>query len=93
VGRRKDRVLTEDAPLSEAEAALDAELTRLHADIAHAARLSVLHEEAAAIFAHDPGAQRFQLTHAWVFALVDGDDARVAMLEAQLTDLGGLDPR
>lgn len=72
------------------EAALDDELTRLHADINHAARLSVLHEEAAALFDSDPAAKRFQLTHAWIFALVAGDEARISQLEAELTFLGGL---
>jgi predicted NAD/FAD-dependent oxidoreductase len=72
------------------EAALDEELTRLHADTDHAARLTVLHEAAADLFSDDPGARRFQLTHAWVFALVDGDEARVATLEQQLRALGGL---
>lgn len=70
-------------------AALDEELTRLHADPAHAARLSALHEEAATLL-DDPAARRFQLTHAWVFALVDGDEARAARLESALGSLGGL---
>lgn len=69
---------------------LDEELTRLHADIDHAARLSDLHETAAAVLAADPAARRFQLTHAWVFALVDGDERRVAALETELRALGGL---
>lgn len=71
-------------------AALDAELTRLHNDVAHAKRLSELHEEAAALFVDQPAARRFQLTHAWVFALVHGDDARAARLESELKGLGGL---
>lgn len=71
-------------------AALDAELTRLHNDIDHAARLAELHERAAALFPGDDGARRFQLTHAWVFALVDGDEARAARLAAELKALGGL---
>lgn len=70
--------------------ALDDELTRLHADVDHAERLSTLHEAAASLFAGDRGARRFQLTHAWVFALVDGDEPRVAGLEAELRALGGL---
>ncbi len=93
MGGAADFVLKMDASPSEKAVALDAELTQLHADNAHAARLSVLHEEAAAMFYDDPAAQRFQLTHAWVFALVDGDDRRVAMLEAKLTTLGGLTRR
>ena len=72
------------------KAALDAELTALHNDVAHAARLSKLHEDAAALFADDPGARRFQLTHAWVFAMVDGDDARAERLARELKALGGL---
>ena len=69
---------------------LEAELIRLHNDPAHAARLSELHEEAAAHFASDPPARRFQLTHAWVFAMVAGDAAREARLERDLKALGGL---
>ena len=38
-------------------AALDAELTALHNDVAHAKRLSELHEEAAALFADQPPAR------------------------------------
>ena len=71
-------------------ALLDRELTRLHGDLDHAARLSALHEQAATHFAADPGARRFLLTHAWVYALVDGDEPRVAALEAELRVLGGL---
>lgn len=67
---------------------LDAELTALHNDVAHARRLSALHEEAAGL-AGDPAERRFQLTHAWVFALVDGDDDRAARLEAELKKIGG----
>jgi len=76
--------------LTATETALDDELTRLHADVEHAARLSQLHEQAAQLFSDQPEARRFQLTHAWVFALVDGDEARVASLEAELRTLGGL---
>lgn len=72
---------------------LDAELIRLHGNPAHAHRLSQLHESAAAYFRRDKAAQRFQLTHAWVFALVDGDDGRVKSLEARLAALGGLTTR
>lgn len=70
-------------------AALDAELTRLHNDVAHAKRLSALHEEAAGLMTN-PAERRFQLTHAWVFAMVDGDEARAARLESELKSLGGL---
>ncbi|QIE57850.1 hypothetical protein G5B40_10930 [Pikeienuella piscinae] len=65
-------------------------MTRLHGDTSAAARLSTLHMKAAAVFSDDPGARRFQLTHAWVFALVAGDDARVEELERRLRALGGL---
>jgi hypothetical protein len=71
-------------------AALDAELIRLHGDEDEAARLSELHEKAAAHFEDNPGARRFQLTHAWVFALVAGDGERVEDLERKLRLLGGL---
>lgn len=71
-------------------AALDEELTRLHGQTAHAARLSVLHETAAAEFAAGPEEARFHLTHAWVYALVDGNDARIGVLERQLRAIGGL---
>lgn len=71
-------------------ATLDAELTRLHGDPGAAARLSTLHLKAAAFFEGDAGARRFQLTHAWVYALVAGDDARVEELERRLRALGGL---
>lgn len=69
--------------------ALDRELIDLHNDVAHARRLSELHEAAAALHANDPKARRFQLTHAWVFALVDGDDVRAERLAADLRALGG----
>lgn len=72
------------------EAALDEELTRLHGQLDHAARLSDLHQDAAVVFDNDMRAERFHLTHAWVYALVDGDDARVGELEARLMELGGL---
>lgn len=71
-------------------AALDAELTRLHGRMDQAERLSTLHEAAAGAFGGDPGARRFQLTHAWIYALVHGDDARATRLEAELVALGGL---
>ena len=69
-------------------AALDADLIRLHGS-GEAARLSALHEEAAA-FLVDPGARRFHLTHAWVHALEAGDWPRVARLEAAVAEAGGL---
>lgn len=52
--------------------------------------MSALHEEAATDFAETTDERRFHLTHAWVYALVDGDDARIAVLEQQLRDMGGL---
>ncbi|MEM8751676.1 MAG: hypothetical protein AAGF90_01735 [Pseudomonadota bacterium] len=70
-------------------AALDEELTRLHGRVEAAARLSELHEAAAAL-QPTPEARRFQITHAWVFALVDGDEGRAARLERELRALGGL---
>lgn len=69
---------------------LDEELKRLHGDIASAGRLSALHEQAAETFGENADAARFHLTHAWVFALVDGREARVTALEARLRALGGL---
>lgn len=78
-----------EAPRIDAEA-LDRELTRLHGRTECAGRLSELHERAAAHFTGDPGARRFQLTHAWVYALVEGDEARAGRLAASLRALGGL---
>jgi hypothetical protein len=72
------------------KAALNGELTRLHGQLEHAPRLSVLHEEAAVVLAGDRDASRFHLTHAWVYALVAGDDVRTDELEARLRELGGL---
>lgn len=71
-------------------AEVDAALTRLHGRQEHAADLTVLHEEAAADFAETEEERRFHLTHAWVYALVTGDEARVAQLERRLRRLGGL---
>ena len=51
--------------------------------------LSRLHEQAAAVAGTD-AERRFSLTHAWVYALVDGDAERVDRLEARLRELGGL---
>ena len=70
-------------------ASLNEELTRLHNDTAHAKRLSELHEEAAGLMT-DPAERRFQLTHAWVFAMVDGDERRAERLAGDLRGLGGL---
>lgn len=69
---------------------VDAALTRLHGRQEHAADLSALHEEAAADFATTAEERRFHLTHAWVYALVTGDDARSETLEAELRRIGGL---
>lgn len=69
---------------------LDADLTRLHGRQDCAKQLSALHEEAATDFATTNEERRFHLTHAWVYALVDGDDARIAGLETELRDAGGL---
>lgn len=68
--------------------ALDAEMRALHPD-GDPARRAALHE-AAAELAEDPAARRFELTHAWVHALVAGEQARVANLETALRRLGGL---
>lgn len=72
------------------EADLNEELTRLHGQLEHAPRLCELHQAAAIHFAQDEGAMRFHLTHAWVYALVAGDDERVVALEARLQSMGGL---
>lgn len=69
---------------------VDAALTRLHGRQDCADQLSALHEEAAANFAETAEERRFHLTHAWVYALVDGSDARVALLEDRLRLAGGL---
>ena len=69
---------------------MDAALTRLHGRQEHAAELSALHEEAASDFAGTADERRFHLTHAWVYALVDSDDARVNALESRLRAVGGL---
>ncbi|MEM9012508.1 MAG: hypothetical protein AAGE18_14875 [Pseudomonadota bacterium] len=69
-------------------AALDAALHRLHGTPA-ARELSLLHEEAAGLF-DDTGSRRFHLTHAWIYALVAGEGARIGALEAELRALGGL---
>lgn len=67
---------------------LDARMRALH-DSGQHGELSHLHEEAAT----RPlplEARRFHLTHAWVYALVEGDAPHVARLEDQLRVLGGL---
>jgi len=69
---------------------VDAALTRLHGRQEHAADLSALHEEAATNFAETAEERRFHLTHAWVYALVQGDEARIALLEDRLRIAGGL---
>ena len=67
---------------------IDAELHALH-DGPNAARLSQVHEEATALMPTS-AEQRFQLTQAWVYALVAGDTTRIDTLEQQLAALGGL---
>ena len=69
---------------------VDDALTRLHGRQGCAFQLSALHEEAADDFAKTADERRFHLTHAWVYALVDGDDARVISLEHRLKEAGGL---
>ncbi len=75
------------ADLAEA-ASLDAELRRLHGS-GDARALTTLHLQAAALMPA-PGARRFHLTHAWVYALVAGDSERVDHLERELRAAGGL---
>lgn len=70
-------------------AQIDARLKHLHGQLEAAAELSDLHEQAAQL-TNVSGDHRFHITHAWVFALVAGDDARIALLEARLRALGGL---
>ncbi|MGB0504575.1 MAG: hypothetical protein ACPGGK_00135 [Pikeienuella sp.] len=70
--------------------ALNEELTRLHGQQEHAARLSELHRMAAEHFEGDPGARRFHLTHAWVYALVVGDEIGADQLGTELESIGGL---
>ena len=74
----------------ERRAEVDAALTRLHGRQEHVAELSALYEEAATDFAATSEERRFHLTHAWVYALVTGDDKRTAQLEEALRRLGGL---
>ena len=66
------------ADLSAELAALDADLIRLHGS-REIARLSLLHEKAAALL-KDARARRFHLTHAWVYALECGDKDRADRL-------------
>jgi len=75
------------ADLAEA-AALDADLRRLHGS-GDARALSDLHVRAEA-FVRAPGARRFHLTQAWVYALVDGDENRIEALECDLRTARGL---
>lgn len=70
-------------------AALDAELDRLHRR-GPPVRLAELHERAALLLAGDALGHRFHLTHAYVFALEAGDEARAARLAARLRALGAL---
>lgn len=84
------RVSPPDRRVADRRAELDAALTRLHGRHEHAAELAALHDEAAADFAETAAERRFHLTHAWVYALVIGDDARISALEAELRRLGGL---
>ncbi len=79
-----------DRRVPDRKAEVDADLTRLHGRQDCASQLSALHEEAANDFAVTAEERRFHLTHAWVYALVDGDDARIVTLEDQLRRLGGL---
>lgn len=74
--------------MSTENANLNAELIALHGS-KKTARLSVLHESAARLL-DGRQAQRFHLTHAWVYALVAGDEARIKFLETRLKNLGAL---
>jgi hypothetical protein len=67
---------------------IDAQMRALHDSGAHDT-LSRLHEEAASR-PLPMEERRFHLTHAWVYALVEGDTARVTSLERELRALGGL---
>ncbi|QHQ34969.1 hypothetical protein [Algicella marina] len=51
--------------------------------------LSQRHCEAASLQT-SPEARRFHLTHAWIFALVAGDEVATASLESALREAGGL---
>jgi hypothetical protein len=76
------------SPANSPEArALDRALIALHGS-GRAAELSRLHTEAAAMMT-DQGAERFHLTHAWVFALEAGIAEETA-LRRRLKALGGL---
>ncbi len=79
-----------DRRIPDRKAEVDADLTRLHGRQDCAYQLSALHEEAADHFAKTEDERRFHLTHAWVYALVDGHDARVTSLERLLKEAGGL---
>lgn len=68
-------------------AALDADLRRLHGSNDDAAELSRLHEEAAGLM-DSAAARAFQLTHAWVYALVAGENARADALAAAIGRAG-----
>jgi len=68
--------------------ALDAELTRLHGG-PDSAQLCAMHMKAVDL-KNDLGWQRFHLTHAWIYALVEGDHKTEADLANTLRALGGL---
>jgi hypothetical protein len=67
---------------------LDTSLKRLHGG-SNARVLSGLHEEAATLM-NAPEARRFHLTHAWIYALVTGNEKDIRCLEGDLRALGGL---
>jgi hypothetical protein len=73
---------------SRSDAEIDAALKRLHGTGA-ASELSGLHAQAASRLG-DPDAIRFHLTHAWVFAMEAGEEARALELSAALREMGGL---
>lgn len=69
-------------------AALDAALRAHHAGD-DAVALCVLHQQAAAL-TPNRAERRFHLTHAWVYALVAGNEEDIARLEMELRALEGL---
>ncbi|RMF35898.1 MAG: hypothetical protein D6754_12390 [Alphaproteobacteria bacterium] len=69
-------------------ARIDAELREAGPD-GTAQRRAQLHLEAAGLMT-TPAARRFQLTHAWIWALSAGDWTLADRIEAELRALGGL---
>ncbi len=80
--------MTGSPAVSPDPARLDAALRARHAE-GDASALCALHVQAAGLM-NDPAARRFHLTHAWVYALVAGDEAQITTLERDLRALHGL---